>query len=418
MPRIRSIASDLEGSVSVVAALMMTVVMGGLALTAETGYWYMEQRKLQHAADVAAHAGAIRLMQGDDEPQIEAAATHVAQITGYEAGTFTLNLLSAPPRVEVILGESKPRLLTAMFGQGDIQISARAVAKVDSSGSRKACVLALNPTVQAAVSVGGSAGATFNGCDVVSNSNSAQSLDLDGANAGLSVDCASVVGGVGQVAGVDLNVCPSVLTSQRAVADPYAGLAEPVLQGACINGNVGTGAPNSKETVTATEPHPSGVLSRWFCKGLSLKGTVTFSPGLYMVSGGDMTINADSTIIGTGVTFYIAAGSSVKFTGGATLTLTAPSDPSPYAGILFFGSRANTGEATITGGTGSTLQGAIYMPTMDVKYSGSSAAGSNACTQIIADTITFVGGNSSLSPNCESLGGETIWTNQQAVLIE
>ena len=41
--------SDCHGSVAVVAALLFPVLIGGMGLGAEVGYWYVTQRRLQHA---------------------------------------------------------------------------------------------------------------------------------------------------------------------------------------------------------------------------------------------------------------------------------------------------------------------------------------------------------------------------------
>lgn len=57
-------------------------MIGGMGLGAESGYWYLTQRKLQHAADVSAHAGAVRKRAGDDNAQIKAAAEHIAAASG------------------------------------------------------------------------------------------------------------------------------------------------------------------------------------------------------------------------------------------------------------------------------------------------------------------------------------------------
>ncbi len=71
------------GATAVIAAILFPVVVGGLGLGAETGYWYLSQRKLQHAVDVSAHAAGARLRADDTDEQIIAAAERVASQSGY-----------------------------------------------------------------------------------------------------------------------------------------------------------------------------------------------------------------------------------------------------------------------------------------------------------------------------------------------
>ena len=42
-----------RGMAAVIAAILMPLVIGGLGLGAETGFWYMKKNRLQAAADVS-----------------------------------------------------------------------------------------------------------------------------------------------------------------------------------------------------------------------------------------------------------------------------------------------------------------------------------------------------------------------------
>jgi Putative Flp pilus-assembly TadE/G-like len=48
----RDLQSDQSGAAAVVIAIVFPILVGGMGLGAETGYWYVTQRKLQHAVDV------------------------------------------------------------------------------------------------------------------------------------------------------------------------------------------------------------------------------------------------------------------------------------------------------------------------------------------------------------------------------
>lgn len=423
---------DESGSIGILSAFLLPVLVGGMALSAETGSWYMQQRKLQHAADLAAHAAAIRLMQGATKEKAAPEARHVAQQSGY-TGTDESFTLAAPyggqkNKVEVRLLQEQPRYLTSFFSKNSVQLRARAVANFKvSEGSKKACVLALSPDTARAVTVGGSTQAKFDGCEVFSNSNSSESFYLGGSGQ-LSTDCVGTVGGAISSAGLTLNQCTAIRETQRALTDPYKDVPEPAMEGPCGTRGGMWGTPNGTlETIAPNFAHSSGYPSRRFCKGLALKGPVKFEPGLYIIENGDFTVQAGemTKIMGTGVVFYIAPTASIKFNGQAILNVTPPSPattptfPDTYYGIIFFGSRSGTAASTLNGGNGTTIEGAVYMAGTNLTYSGNSnTTGSGGCTQIVASTVTFSGNNSSLGGNCESLGGETIYTSYSAALIE
>ncbi len=71
--RARDLHADKRGSAAVVAAIVFPIATGSMGLGAETGYWYLSQRKLQHAADVSAHAAGARLRAGDNFTSVHCA---------------------------------------------------------------------------------------------------------------------------------------------------------------------------------------------------------------------------------------------------------------------------------------------------------------------------------------------------------
>ncbi|HXV28910.1 MAG TPA: pilus assembly protein TadG-related protein, partial [Sinorhizobium sp.] len=81
-PRLRALArrwlKEDRGAVAVIAAITFPVLVGAMGLGAETGYWHLKQRKLQHAADVSAHAAAVRHRAGDAQASLDSAALRIA----------------------------------------------------------------------------------------------------------------------------------------------------------------------------------------------------------------------------------------------------------------------------------------------------------------------------------------------------
>lgn len=411
----RALGAAEGGGVAIMAALLMPVLVLGMGLGVETGYQYMTQRNLQNAADLAAHAGGVRLRAGDSKAAILAAAMHVAKESGFvlAKGTFTLNTppTSGPSSgnarsVEVLLTKNQPRFFSAIINTAPIRIRARAVAKVTSTGSA-ACVLALSPTIPRAVSVSGSTNVSLLGCDVASDSNASDAFWMANSSAKLATDCVFSVGGAISSSNLLLAKCPAPKENQPVVRDPYADVAEPTINIPCaINLSLPVFIP--------TYVLPSGVLAMRICGGLDIKHQVVFKPGLYIIDGGDLTLNGNGTATDAGLTvqgatFFLTGTSTLKLNGNGSLNLQAPTS-GPYSGILIFGSRSQTGLThAIRGNTGSTTQGAIYVPTSAISFSGNSST-TNGCTQIIGLTVEFTG-NSTLRSSCTTANARPIETN-------
>ena len=425
---LRRFAADECGAVAVLAAILFPLVLGGLGLGIETGYWYMTQRKLQHAADLSAHAAGARLRAGDTEDEIRAAALVVATASGYLPGSGTITVNTPPlsgayagdeDSVEVILSETRTRWFTSVFTTGPVTIGARAVTHIE--GGSVACVLALSPTADGALTVSGSTQVALEGCDVASNSVSSTSFYMSGSSAALTTGCAHAVGQASVTSGLSLTNCSNVQVNAPVVRDPYRDVGEPAVTGTCHNRNVGS--PTGSTTLTPTESHPSGVPAMRFCNGLNVKGAVTFMPGLYIIEDGSLTVNGGdvnatsaAALAGDGVTFYLTDGTNLKLNGNLTLDLSAPTS-GPYSGILFFGERDATGVShVINGDAGTTLQGAIYTPASAIEFKGSSST-SNGCTQVVASEVTLTG-DSTLKSECDSAGTSTILANEGVSIVE
>jgi Flp pilus assembly protein TadG len=380
-----------EGAVAVIAALIFPVLVGAMGLGAETGYWYLKQRKLQHAADVSVHAAAVRHRAGDGQASLEAAALVIASRSGYESagGTMAVGAPTASgtgARISVMLTETHPRLFSAIFSSEPMVLEARAVAEV--TGGSQACVLALSTSAAGAVTVSGSTSVSLANCSVASNSSAPNAFLMDSGKAQISTDCVYTVGEAVTTTGLTLNKCSAPSEGSPPVRDPYAGVEEPsrihLDQLPCRS------LADISDSTYALDYLPDGQQAMRFCGGLNISGDITLKPGLYVIDGGSLTANAGSRLSGSGVTILFARNAFSKLNGGATLDLAAPTS-GPYEGILFFGSRSSSGVShEVMGNSESRLQGTLYMPTSSISFSGNSTV-AGACTQIVADTVTFTG---------------------------
>lgn len=414
------LARDSSGAVAIMAALAFPALIGGMALGTEVGLWYLNQRKLQQAADIAAYAAAVQLRAGRTQQEMWTAAAAVAERSGMRAGDQLVP--RHPPAsgarqgestaVEITLTRQQTRFFTLIFDTEPVAISARAVAGLLASGN--ACLLALDPTANRAIQVSGSANVTFDACDIATNSSAADAFHMQGGAVRLTTGCIHSVGGATTTTALTLTSCAMPNVNAPATRDPYADVAQPAVSGSCQSGNIGQN--NQSTTITPQFDHPSGLRATRFCGGLSPNGTVTFEPGLYIIDGGEFSLNAQTTVVGDGVVFLLTNGARMRFNGGATLNLTAP-DAGPLAGLLFFGSRSDVGVQHVINGTAtSQLNGAVYLPSGDLDYSGN-FSGASGCTQVISRRITFIG-NSSLSVNCAAAGTRPIPAAQTIALLE
>ena len=338
-------ARDDTGSVLIMTALLSPLVMAGLGLGVETGHWYQKQRQLQHISDLASHAAASRLRNGDSNSAIYVSALTIAKGSGFEfdlgsmefhspptSGTYAGN----PEAVEVILTENRPRWFTGMFMNGDVELKARSVSLIN--GGSPACILALSNTASGAVTVTGSTDIGLTNCVVTSNSAATDAFSMNSGASYMTTDCVHTVGGAVYTSNLTLTDCSAPRTMQPRTRDPYADRSEPVVWGSCSNGRIGR--PNASTTVSATDSHPSGMQSKRFCGGLTLKGNVTFEPGLYIVDGGTFSINSQAVISNQlgGVTFFRTNGAEIHFKGGSTIVLAAVTC-GPTSGLLSWESK-------------------------------------------------------------------------------
>jgi hypothetical protein len=405
---------DTSGAAAVVIALSMPVTIGGLGLGAETGYWYFSQRKVQNAADIAAYAGAVALRSGRSTTEIGTAALDGANDTGFmqARGVIATN---TPPltgafagdaqAVEVILREDLPRMFTAIYSDDDVPVSGRAVAQI-TAGSQT-CVLALDPSAPGAVTFIGNSGTLLVGCSVHSNSLATDSVIVTGS-AAVETPCVSAGGGVNADSGLLMTVCSSPYENADVVPDPYADIPVPtaVLGEGCKANNTFGGAATATYSITGGR----------YCNGMKVQRTVNMAPGVYVVDGGTLDITSTAKIYGTGVTFYLTNGATVKMNGTAEAQLVAPNS-GDYSGVLMFVDRNEPYNThTINGNLASKVNGAIYSASGKVEFLGGSTV-AGGCTQVVARSITF-SGNAKVGVDCTTSGVRDIRTARLIKLVE
>jgi len=397
--------SSPKGNVALLFALLTPMLIGGAGLATEVGVWYHRRLELQSAADAAAYAAAVELRAGGSQTVVTQEALSAAQASGFDStlGTITVN---NPPQsgthqtnqaIEVLISENVPRFFSSIFINTPLVEHTRSVTQFQTAAY--GCIDALDPSAQAAVLVSGSAQVTTIGCSIMANSLASNAIQVQGS-ATLSTDCLISVGGVSLTANVTETVCQAPITQAPPAADPFKDVPAPTPSGTCQSTSGSTLSPGT------------------YCGDLTLQGAVNLQPGVYYLQG-NLKVNANANVVGSGVTIYMSGSNSVQMNGNATVNISAPTSGT-YSGMLMMGDRTCTTcsglTETLNGTAASLMTGAIYFPKQGVNYLGN-FAGVNGCTQVVADTIEW-NGHTRLSINCSGAGLKNIVAYQAVRFVE
>jgi len=376
-----------RGQVLATTVIAFVAICALVAVAADTGLFFDHRRRMQTGVDSAAMAGAEQLRRAASATQIESAAFNAAATNGFTNGVNGAQVaVNHPPTsgfyagndafVEAVISQVRPTTFMGILGFQTATVSTRAVAGAKAG---PACIYAMDPTAASAFNVNGGASVTAT-CGIVDDSSSSNAMNSSGGSSSVTATSIAVTGNV-----TGCCYSPTPQTGVPPEPDPFAQRAAPVF----------SGCDYTKFKVTGgTKILTPGV----YCDGIDITGgsTVTFSPGLYVLNGGGLSVSGNSTLNGTGVTFYNTASGSnaykpVSISGGTIGTLSAPTS-GPMEAMLFFQDRAirSSQTNTISGGSTLNLAGAVYFLTTPLNFSGNSS-GDADYTILVASLITFTG---------------------------
>jgi Flp pilus assembly protein TadG len=403
--------TDRRGSVSVIGAFLLFVMIGVGALAVEYGHGLLMKGENQRAADLAAYGGAVVYGNTSSSAAAQAAADNIAALNGIPAADATYALVASPTgdgnkAVQVGVTTSDPLVLAQVLGAASsVSVNATAIAEV--AVNSPACIIALNGSGSGVALTGGTT-VSAPGCAVASNASVS-------APCGTTVTTGTVdYGGAPPTEGCNNIKPPSGVASVNFVhattADPLAGnsdvtgatsrlttvasLTSPsaptVPSGTAINFGYSTST-TQNEVAKATGCTASFSSPVWTvtCSGqssysfgsITLSGGITvnfntggspdaiynfsgsiddsgtalnFGPGTYNVTQGVTTGGGSTTTFGAG-TFNIGQSTSACSGGGkysicntSSLTFGGPSTFVLAAGLY------NSGGSTLVLGSGST----------------------------------------------------------------
>lgn len=395
---VSAVLRSRRGSIAVQIAILSTVTLGMASLGTEVTSLLMVSRQMQSAANSAATAAATAITKGYPANYTNEAIA-MAALKGFANGSDNVTVtVKKPPAggnytsnsnaVEVVVSQPQSLILADLFGHSSMTVGVRAVALAGGVG---ACVIVLDTSGSQAFQASNGAAANFNGCTVGVNSSSSQALYATGGST-VSAQEISIVGGLSQNNGASVTATDGVNTGAAATANPFSNVSVPSFSG-CNHTNYSVGGPG----LTAGP----GV----YCNGFSVTyGSMTMSPGVYIIDRRSFSIAGGALLTGDGVTIVLTSSTgsncaTLSLSNGTTINLTAPAT-GPTADLVFFDApNAPISTVTLTGGSGLTLDGALYFPKQTISNSNGSNL-TSSCLQIVAKDVTLSGGSQSLSVGC------------------
>lgn len=417
-----------RGGVLIIVAASLPLTIGSAALTTDMIQWVVWKRELQRQADSGALAGAYALTQSKT-----VSSTVTADLTKNADTNLTVasTIENAPTAgsyagntkaVRVILTTSHKLPFSSLFLTTAPTITAEATAAVVASGEY--CVVALEKTASVGISIGGNATVNM-GCGMIANSTGTNTIDAVNAYGSAAVT-STPIAAVGDLT-PDSHFASGTtfLPYSPPQADPYAALPNPDLSSACT-------AANTYTNIKIQPSDPSTTLQPGcYKKGLEILGTAILNPGIYYIDGGSNSSNPDgfkvgsgANVTGTGVTIILTSSNAatsggtvatIDMNGSATVNLSAQT-AGIYAGVLIYQDRRanDSGTEKINGNAASTFQGAVYMPSRQIQFTGTAGMTTN-CLKLVARRVIF-SGNAAISNSCTGTGtGEIIGTRVRLV---
>ena len=407
-----------RGQALIIFALAAIGIFGIVGLAIDGSAKFSDRRHAQNAADSAALAGALALVNGETT-EIGGVQVWVlkaldrADENGYDDNLVSNNVwvyrchdvdVTSPvdcgpyngnsDYVQVAIQSHVNTYFARVLGIGETVNTVQAVTYAKDRGPfyDGNLIVALNPNPCSGgngnVQLGGSSNVILDGGGAFVNSG--------GSGCGMEQggSCPTITGGsIGSPGDGNINLdgcagVPVPSTNQAPYPFPPEMPAEPA---ECDVSNAGSFSSNSGTQTTTLSPGRFNEFPPKSGGGVTVYDNMIMNPGIYCVN--DMIKLSDQHLILTGhdVTIYIRAGFDIDIQGG-TITLDAP-DTGPYAGYLMIIDSNFTGsvpDCHINGASSNTYIGTIFAPYCDLIVNGGNDLTSYT-SQFIAYTVAIVG---------------------------
>lgn len=399
---------DERAAVMPLAALLMPVILGVGGLGVDVSHWMSQRRDLQTAVDAAALAGAWEMGRANLE-LIEFSATGEAVSNGYDpdqGGLIDVSFDEDEETVTVELTQEASMFLSKVIRSETVLTTVTATAQVVGV-TGDFCILSLNPVSSGTLTTSGSVELSMPDCGIAVNSSDEEAFKLNG-NVTIDVDNVSITGSYDVSGGAAEFNYNDLKVGAPPIVDPYADYDLPESDG-CDYNNYRISGGGAKVLSPGT-----------YCGGIRASGNndIVFEPGVYIIDGGSIDISGNGTVTGEEVSFFLTGSgndyATVDITGGKDMYFTAPLEGDEMAGITFYQdpSAPTDGVNRIVGNADMVVDGLMYFPTQEFNIGGTSGAGADVCTKIIANEVVLHGtpfiGNDCSGSATEPIGNPII----------
>jgi len=428
-----------RGAILLLAAIALVAVVGLLVLVIDHGNLQQRKRMAQSAADAGARAGADEIYRNRPAGDIEPAVLRETSRNGFTHGTdATVRVIypttsvnaSGSNFVKVIVETTVAANFASLFGITSSTIRAQAVAGLGSSNT--SCLTITEPTAANALYVK-SGTLTTNDCGIMVNSTSPNAVYVY-PNGTIDAQSVAVVGGpTTKSTGIE-GPYDSGVPLPPGGPDPLSSLVMPAV-GAC-NGAYGA----------YSDFQGSALSPGTYCGGIGINhgGTVTFSPGVYILAGGGLYLKS-ATIRGDGVTFVntnapVANGGAANYgvpyslvkENGVAINIEVNTDIRlsacrtydavlcPMPGILIYadptaGVAGTTYTNYLYSSSEGSLLGSVYLPNESIQAKSNSLLTLNG--QVVVRSLMITTGQENIVINGPSAGSD-FYGPKHPVIVE
>jgi hypothetical protein len=383
--------SPRRGSVSVLVAVCLTLLLAIVAIALDGGILLSERRHAQAVSDAAALAAAVDLCLGNPASTAEQSALTAAAANGYandrQTSVITPNLTDAsgapvhgiwcppitgdhvgdPHYVEVVVEWNQNRAFSTIFGSGAIPVRARSVAMGVSGPYSKAGIIVLDPSSKDALHESGNPTVNVN-APVIVDSSDPGAMSVAGASTFVAPEI-NVTGNLNLTGGANLSGTVNTGVTPTT-PDPLRFLEPPRPETLTVQSRSPLSLRDGSSHTLSPGVYTGGI-------SISSNTSVTLQPGIYYINGGGLNLSGSANLTGNGVLIYnepLSATDQISISGQGTVTLSPPTS-GLYAGITIFQARPPSlqPQASIAGGVGFNITGTLYTPGALLKITGNSA---------------------------------------------
>jgi hypothetical protein len=321
-----ALARRREGSVSVITALTLPILIAVTGLALEYGNGLDHKVEDQRVADAAAFAAATAY-NANSSNSLTSVADAVAAMNGLSASNIAASLVTSPSgdgnkAVEVTVTTQVPLLLSGVLGNTHTDLSVTATSYAEMKTAAAGCIIALN-AAGTGVTVTSSAGITADACAVESNATvtavssshiTTIQVDYNSSTPPTATSSSTIAAPSGK----------TLTETKEAVTDPFAGNSEVATATARLSSvealtspaapSVPTGSNLSYSASTFTGALPAG------CSQTHSGSTWTVTcAGAGPYDMGSLTISSAHVAFNTGG----SASATYNFNGGVTVSSSA-----------------------------------------------------------------------------------------------